>query len=140
MKKYIYLAFVAIAACCLTGCQPTVEINPAQLVGTWKAPSVNGPGNLVFCFQNDDCVMKDGKNYGKWGYQYDEGDDVHYEDLDFHKHGWFGYTIGKGVINIHSTNDQGGYMNTAVNKVTSFDGKTMVMVDEGISYTFKKQK
>lgn len=139
MKKYIYMALVAILAVSLTSCEKKVEIDPTLLVGTWTAPSVNGPGNLVFCFQNESCVMTDGKNYGKWGYQYDEGDDVHYEDLVTHKHGWFGYTVGDGVINIHSTNDQGGYMNTAVNKVTSFDGKTMVMVDEGISYTFKKK-
>lgn len=139
MKKHLYLALIALVALIATGCQPKVEIDPALLVGTWKAPSINGPGSLVFCFQTDECIMTDSKSYGRWGYQYDEGDDVHFSDLEYHKSGWFGYSVGDGVINIHSANDKGAYIGTAVNKVTAFDGQTMTMIDEGTSYTFKKQ-
>lgn len=147
MKKLLYMLPILIGAMMMVSCEKQVEIDPALLVGRWAAPSsYNSSKNLVFVFLDEACVIG-GKNYGKWGYQFDEGNEVSESDVkaDYHKNGWFGWTAGTSKISlIHMTSmevpetDETGALIYTPNKVTAFDGQTMTMVDEGITYKFKK--
>lgn len=142
MKKIIYsILFLVVAV--MTGCKgfgnDPVVVDANQLVGRWTAPSRGSHGGeLVFVFTNEACSV-DGKSYGKWGYQYDEGDDVHEDDVlaDMHKNGWFGYEVSGDKINLHNMGEF-GYEGTAINKVTKFSATSMTMNDAGTVYTFTK--
>lgn len=148
MRKYLFAALMTVAAICMTGCKSEVTIDEGALIGRWEAPSqVKGAkegDKLVFVFQSKPCTMEDYTMGGNWGYQFDEGADVQESDVLAHeaKHddqSWFGYTIGKGEINIFSSSAFGRYEGyTQTNTVTAFSSTEMTMVDAGKTYTFKK--
>lgn len=146
MKKFWYILPVLACMLVLASCEKKkVDIDPAQLIGHWAAPSSYNPSkNLVFVFLNEPCEV-DGVTYGRWGYQYDEGDDEHESDLldkgpdgQYHKNGWFGWVAGKGEIKFTHMTTVGKAKTPVTNAVSAFDGQTMTMTDEGRTYTFKK--
>ena len=154
MKK-IYFGLLAVAAACvLTACQgfgkKSVIVDASQLVGRWEAPSqasyAEAEDKLVFVFQNEDCIV-DGDNLGKWGYQFDEGDDVSEADVlddgpdgSYHKNGWFGWKAGEGEIRMAHMTSIGSAKTPTQNKVTAFSATSMTMQDGNKTYTFKKVK
>lgn len=146
MKKFWYILPVLACMLVLASCEKKkVEIDPALLIGHWAAPSqseqsTSPDDKLVFVFLNEPCEV-DGVTYGRWGYQFDEGDDVSEEDVvgkDYHKDGWFGWVAGKGEIKFTHMTNVGKAKTPVTNAVSAFDGQTMTMTDAGITYTFKK--
>lgn len=139
MKKYIYLA-VSLILFALTGCENRQEvvIEPTALLGRWSAPSQRGEGHFVFVFTNEDCIV-DGMNYGKWCYQFDEGDNVTEEDVlvDYHKNGWAGYVINNDIIQLNNMGEF-GFDGTTTNRVKAFSTTKMTMVDAGKTYVMTK--
>ncbi|MCQ2334989.1 MAG: hypothetical protein MJZ89_04005 [Paludibacteraceae bacterium] len=108
MKRLTPLFLPVLVAATLTCCGPIPEgptdgYKDQQLIGRWKAPSqaaeAKDGDSIVFVFQAESCQRPSG-NYGRWGYSYDEGEDVHESDLlnqeedgDYHGNGWFGWQI-----------------------------------------------
>lgn len=145
MKKLLYMLPILIGAMMMVSCEKQVEIDPALLVGRWAAPSQSemstSPNDkLVFVFLNEPCEV-DGVTYGRWGYQFDEGDKVNESDVRddaYHKNGWFGWSVKPGqILTVEMFSI--AYTKTPVpHEVTAFDGQTMTMTDAGITYTFKK--
>ncbi len=85
-----------------------------DLIGTWKGASEVIPQSdkhLIYAFQEDG-----------WGYSYDEGDDISYEDLQHHGNGWFTWTLSGKTIKTINKMDNGGAdvpINYTISQLTS---------------------
>lgn len=165
MKKYLYIALTAILSVVMTGCglfgsndpKDAVKIDPLLLPGRWEAPSqAKGAAEgakLIFVFQSEACEVS-GTNYGKWGYQLEQGDNepedwvAAEEQLldqsaegDYHKNGWFGWQVLKdGEIQFFHTTSVGDAVTPYTATVKAFSSKEMTLIDAGKTYTFTKVK
>ena len=144
------LALVLLLASCSLG---TVQYSEFDIIGRWEAPSKNNDSDIanpkiVFVFSNETCIVvtdssysdKDGSfkpietNYGKWGYTFDEGEDVTEDDLlntdadgSYHKNGWFGWTLdGKNIVTYQLTS-VGNAVVPETYIIQSLTGNTMVL-------------
>lgn len=151
MKTLKNVVVITLLACLCTGCdlltpETKVTIEPAQLVGRWETPSqsldAKNGDRLVFVFQTDTCIMEGYTGGGHWGYQFDEGDDVHEADVLAVKHAddhWFGYVVDGKYIHLFSCSAMGSYSGySQSNIVSSFSSTQMTMQDGGKTYTFTK--
>lgn len=146
MKRtlWLLLPFVVLALV-IAGCEKKkkVEVAEAELIGRWEAPSQQ-PGaqagdKLIFVFQNEPC-----QDYGKWGYQVDEGDEVEEHDVlteSFHGNGWFGWRVSDGyrIILINTSDMQTENIYPYVVEILEFRGNTMKISEDGRTYTMTKK-
>lgn len=162
MTRLFKLFLVAALAVMMTACglfgggEKKVEVDPLLLVGRWEAPSqargAAEDAKLVFVFSADGCVVA-GDNYGKWGYQFDQGDFDKEEwsyiepqllsqdpEGDYHKNGWFGWETRPGEIQLWNTTSVGNAVVPYTCEVKAFSSTSMTMVDAGKTYVFKKVK
>ena len=145
-----------------------------DILGRWEGPSqdvledveTENP-KIVFVFLNDKCVLYDTtyteivdtvtgekrdsmtvteNDYGKWGYTFDEGNDVHEEDLlsqaadgSYHKNGWFGWTLQRNEINTFQMTSVGKAGVPFTYTIVSHEGNTMTL-REGYIATHKLTK
>lgn len=147
---------VLMTGCGLFGEKEKVKVDPLLLVGRWEAPSQakGAPqgAKLVFVFSTEECVVS-GDTYGKWGYQFDQGDfdkeDWPYiepqllnqdPEGDYHKNGWFGWEAKGGNIQLWNTTSVGDAVVPYTCEVKAFSSAEMTMVDAGKTYVFKKVK
>lgn len=131
MKRYFYCFLVLIAmvmTSCFGGGDPTYQ--SSDLIGTWHGASEVEPSskNLIYAFQEDG-----------WGYTYDEGDDISYEDLQYHGNGWFTWTLsGKTIKTINKMDNEAADVpiNYTISQLTS---SKLVMSQGMKNYTLTKQ-
>lgn len=130
-KRYVFVLLAALGLC-LTGCEilgGEEDPKEADLYGRWEAPSNLGPGNIVFVFMDETCENA-GTTYGKWGYTYDEGDDVHLDDVvneDFHGNGWFGWTLSGKKIQTYQMHTASEAVDPFTYEIISLSGNQMTM-------------
>lgn len=146
MKKIIYIA-LALVGMMAVSCQKEkkVTVDPALLIGRWTAPSQLGAGKIGFVFQNGVCDLKGIPAGTRWGYQWDEGNDVMEADVLAEAHygpDWFGWALSADstTILLYSSSATGqweGY--TTSNTVTAFSASQMTMMDAGNTYVLTKQ-
>ena len=149
MKRTLWLLLpLVVLALVIAGCEKKkkVEVAEAELIGRWEAPSQQ-PGaqagdKLIFVFQEEPC-----QDYGKWGYQVDEGDEVEENDVLFeykHGNGWFGWRISDGyriiLINASEMETETEIIYPYVVEILDFSGNTMKITDDGRTYTMTKKQ
>lgn len=170
----LFVVAVCLTSCGFGG--STTSYTDRDIIGRWEGPSqdvmedldIENP-KIVFVFQNDKCVLYDTtyieitdevtgekrdsmsvtkNDYGKWGYTFDEGNDVHEEDLlntaadgSFHKNGWFGWTLGRQDINTFQMTSVGKAGVPFTYTIVSIEGDVMVLKEGYIAtHTLTKVK
>lgn len=144
MKK-LYFALIALVAVMMTSCgiiggdKPTTYTSD-QLMGTWEGPSLvagaNESEHLVYAFLKEKAT--DGNDY--WGYTYDEGDDVSYEDLEYHGNGWFTWKIsGKNLVTSNYMDIAGERVTPKTYTIESVSTNTLVMKMGSTKLTLSKK-
>ena len=147
MKRTLWLLLpLVVLTLVVAGCEKKkkVEVAEAELIGRWEAPSQQ-PGardgdKLIFVFQDEPC-----QEYGKWGYQVDEGDEVEENDVlgeSYHGNGWFGWRISDGyrIILINTSEMETENIYPSVVEILDFSGNTMKITDDGRTYTMTKKQ
>lgn len=163
MKRQLFLIpILAAVAVLFTGCffnpdenGSKIKVDPALLPGRWEAPSqiagADANAKLVYVFLKEACNVSN-NTYGKWGYQFDQGD---YESADweqaeehllnqsaegdYHKNGWFGWAIeNDGEIQLYNTTSVGDAVVPYALRVKAFSSTEMTVIDAGKTYVFQK--
>lgn len=158
LLPFLFAVTVSMTSCFFTPDEDSkVNVDPALLPGRWEAPSqllgADAGAQLIFVFQTGTCVVGD-MNYGKWGYQLDQGD---YEKADwaaaeeqllstsaegdYHKNGWFGWSVeNTGEIQLYNTTSVGDAVVPYALRVKAFSSQEMTVIDAGKTYVLKKVK
>lgn len=138
MKRIVYLLTVALAALFVTSCGnmfgPTTDYTASDLKGTWTEEA-NPLCYWVYSLDKDDS----GEYY--WGKTWDEADDVHESDLEYHGNGWFKWKISSNTLTqLHMMNISEA-MVPKTYTVVSCNSTTLVLKDTfGNKTTYKKVK
>lgn len=154
MKHIQHILCVAAIAACMCSCGlfggGDVDNSPKEsdLIGRWWAVSqvssdTMGRDSIVFAFLNEVCDRETAD--GKWGYTYDEGDDVHLSDVmnkeedgDYHGNGWFGWTLDGYTIQTYQTFSSSDAVTPYQYKITSLTSSTLVLTEGKRTYTLSK--
>ena len=136
MKRLIYFIAIAIVATLLSACSgfgPTVNYEPSDLNGTWVE-------DYTLCYWVYTLTKDDSGEY-YWGKTWDEADDVHESDLEFHGNGWFKWNItNNNLVQLHMMNISEATVPKTYT-VTSCDASTMKLKDTyGNILVYKKVK
>ena len=112
----------------------TKSYTASDLSGTWSEEA-NPLCYWVYMLTKDDS----GDYY--WGKTWDEADDVHESDLEFHGNGWFKWSItDNNLVQLHMMNISTATVPKTYT-VTSCNSTTLVLKDTyGKSLTYKKVK
>ena len=95
MRKFLYLTLIAVIGICLTSCEKAQkEFYLSDLQGLWLE---DGTQHYVRFTE----TAADEANYF-WGCEWNEADDVHESDLEFHGNGWFKYKLdANNLLEVH---------------------------------------
>lgn len=152
MRRYLYLILPVVAVlmsgCSIFGGGDDDTLKESDVIGRWWAqsqmPDAHEGDSIVFAFLNEPCE-KGGTSYGKWGYTYDEGDDVHFADLmnqeedgDYHGNGWFGWELDGKTIQTYQTFSSSDAVTPYQYKVSSVSGSQMVLTEGKRTYTLTR--
>ena len=154
---------ILLASCTLS----TETYTEADIIGRWEAPSqdvmedceIENP-KIVFVFTHETCTVvtdsvdSDGDgifelvevNYGKWGYTYDEGNNVTEDELmdrsaegAYHRNGWFGWSISGKTIDTNQLTSVGNAVTPKAYTIVSINNGIMVMKEGLITHTLTKK-
>ena len=105
----------------------------SDLSGTWLE-------EYTLCYWVYTLTKDDSGEY-YWGKTWDEADDVHESDLEYHGNGWFKWSItNNNLVQIHMMNISEATVPKTYT-VTSCNGTTLVLKDTyGNKTTYKKVK
>ncbi len=134
----LYLAALCmVVMLAATSCTTKDEVsNPEELlIGTWQK---NGTQEFVRFLSTSEDAMEDGYRFG---YEWDEGEDVHPEDLKYHGNGWFKWQIveSKNLREIHLM-DNGGADIPKTYTIKTLTETTLTYTDGLNTPTFTKVK
>ncbi len=133
-----YLAAICITVMlAATGCSESeVTFSKEMLVGTWQK---NGTQAFVRFMSNQEDAMDGEYNFG---YEWDEGEDVHPEDLKYHGNGWFKWQIiEKKNLREIELMDNGETKIPKTYTIQTLTDKTLIYIDDfKVSQTFTKVK
>ena len=105
MKKIGFAALCGLISLAFASCTPEVTFNESDLYGTWQE---DGKQAFVrFLTPEEDGVTGDYSEY-KYGYEWDEDEDVHPEDLTYHGNGWFEWKLETSELTQIHFMDNGG--------------------------------
>ncbi len=94
MKRLLFfVATAAIVAVVFSSCSAfggRQDFSSSDLIGTWQN-NANPQHYMVFTYETSDSITE-GYHYG---YEWDESEDVHKEDLVEHGNGWFEWKLEK---------------------------------------------
>lgn len=136
MRKYsfllvsVLLAFVATSCGDIFGPKPDPAYDEADIIGTWQTASeaddATANDHLVYVFLPEQST---GSQSGRWGYSYDEGDDVHDDDLwnDEHGNGWFIWHLDAKVLKTLEVNTASAAMEPYDYDIVALTDTTMVL-------------
>lgn len=142
MKK-LYFALIALVAVMMTSCGMMgggEKFTSDQLMGTWEGASLvkdAAPSeHLVYAFLKEKAT--DGNDY--WGYTYDEGEDVTYEDLEYHGNGWFTWKIdGKNLVTSNYMDISGERVTPKTYTIQSVTSTQLVLLQGRQTLTLTKK-
>jgi len=133
-KSFIFLALgavmVAFSACSLFGNKET-SFSEGDLIGTWQE---KGTESFV-CFTSE----RDDKAEYKYGYEWNEAEDVFPEDLVKHGNGWFKWKLVKADLTEIHLMDNGGADIPKIYTVTKLTDSDLEYQDDyKVKHTFRK--
>lgn len=145
MKKYFYLLLICVSSL-LVSCGPleVKEYKPSDLYGKWWAPSLAAEAkagdSIVFVFTNQAATVG-GQTRGCWMYQYDQGEDVTFEDVyveQFHANGWSGWVLNGSRITLYNAGDDAALLGVSTDEIKALSATTMTLLDAGTTYRLTK--
>ena len=166
LSRQVFL--LCIISCVLFGCNLSTEsYTESDIIGRWEAPSqdimedvtIENP-KIVFVFTREACNVptdsvdndNDGVyepvevNYGKWGYTYDEGNNVTEDDLmdrsaegAYHRNGWFGWSLSGKTIDTYQLTSVGNAVTPKAYTIVSINNGTMGMKEGLTTHTLTRK-
>ncbi|MCQ2346549.1 MAG: hypothetical protein MJZ92_01295 [Paludibacteraceae bacterium] len=135
MKKFsglfIFLLCLSFTACDLFGGKD-VTFSSQDLIGTWLEDGTQA----YVCFTTE---WDDSKEY-QYGYEWDEADDVHREDLIQHGNGWFKWKLLTNDLNRIEFMDYGWADIPKVYTIEKLTNTQLIYRDNyKVQHTFSKQ-
>lgn len=133
-KSFIFLALgavmVAFSACSLFGNKDT-SFSEGDLIGTWQEKNTES----FVCFTSE----KDEKAEYKYGYEWDEAEDVFPEDLVKYGNGWFKWKLVKADLTEIHLMDNGGADIPKIYTVTKLTDTDLEYQDDyKVKHSFRK--
>ena len=133
-KSFIFLALgavmVAFSACSLFGNKDT-SFSEGDLIGTWQEKNTES----FVCFTSE----KDEKAEYKYGYEWDEAEDVFPEDLVKYGNGWFKWKLVKADLTEIHLMDNGGADIPKIYTVTKLTDTDLEYQDNyKVKHSFRK--
>lgn len=168
LRAHIPALLIALLCTLLSGCSfDTTTYTESDIIGRWEAPSqdvmeectISDP-KIVFVFTREACNVvtdsvdsdEDGVfepievNYGKWGYTYDEGNNVTEGDLmdssaegSYHRNGWFGWSLSGKTIDTNQLTSVGNAVTPKAYTIVSINNGTMVMKEGLTTHTLTRK-
>ena len=136
VKFLLLCSFITLLlnSCGMFGGPDSKNYTASDLSGTWSEET-NPLCYWVYSLTKDDS----GDYY--WGKTWDEAEDVHESDLEFHGNGWFKWSItDNNLVQLHMMNISTATVPKTYT-VTSCNSTTLVLKDTyGKSLTYKKVK
>lgn len=136
MKRHITFLTLALVAVLLAGCSmfENKSYTAADLQGTWTED------------QNPLCYWvytstKDASGEYFWGKTWDEADDVHESDLEFHGNGWFKWEVNGTTLKQLHVMEISDALVPKTYTIASCNSTTLVLKDSyGTRITYNKVK
>lgn len=127
MKKVFFLAIFGIAfslTACNFGSKDEVTYTEQDLIGTWKEEGISQ--DVYVCFTGE----KDATGEYRYGYEWNESEDVFPEDLKKYGDGWFKWKLVKPNLTEIHLMDNGGADIPKVYKVLKLTDTTLEYQDD----------
>ncbi len=129
IKSLVFVALIAIVAG-LSSCKKEVTYTDADIIGTWQEVGTEA----FMCFTNE----SESGEY-RYGYEWNEAEDVFPEDLKVHGNGWFKWKIVKADLTQIHLMDNGGAEIPKVYNILKLNDTDLQIEDEfSKKHTYQK--